>query len=489
MSANARTEKQLGLPEIQLIPQDRILIFAPHPDDEVLGCGGIIQCALKMRLPVNLVFFTYGDTNKWSYILHKKQPVVLPKDVRKMGLLRYKETIKSAGILGLTPQQLIFLGYPDFGTLKIWNAYWGGGPSFRSAFTGASAVSYKNAFRPGAFHKGEEIIRDIETILNKFRPTKIFISHPADYGSDHQALYLFTRVALWNSEKNISPEVYPYLVHYKKWPAPRGYCKNESLKPPKAMEQQISWQVHHLKPEEVELKQEALKAHRSQYISNTKSILSLIRNNELFGDFPIIELHPVKSPQFFCNRTEELKNAVEERDFIKVGDNALVFSVKLSRSPGKKTGLSVYALGYRADRPFPDTPRLHIKFGEKMFVGIEEEFIKIGDSALVFSVKLSRPLVKETGASIYIFGYRADQPFPNMPKLHIKLGERGHAITDKNHLLPPNTIQVARETRQITFEIPLKTLGNPQKIFTGARTYLFGGIPLDWLPWRIMKLV
>ena len=110
MSTNTRTGKQLRLLEVQLTSQDRILIFAPHPDDEVLGCGGIIQRALKMRRPVNLVFFTYGDTNKWSYILSRKQPVVLPKDVRNMGLLRYKETVKSAEILGLSPQQLIFLG-------------------------------------------------------------------------------------------------------------------------------------------------------------------------------------------------------------------------------------------------------------------------------------------------------------------------------------------------------------------------------------------
>ena len=254
------------------------------------------------------------------------------------------------------------------------------------------------------------------------------------------------------------------------------------------MERQISWQVHYLKSKEIELKQKALKAHRSQYISNAKHLLSFVRNNELFGDFPTIELHRVKSPRFFYNRTEELKDAVEEEKFIKVGDNALVFSVKLSRHPVRKTGLSVYAFGYRADQPFPNTPKLHIKFGEKLFVGIEEEFIKIGGESLVFSLKLSRPLTKETGASIYVFGYRVEQPFPDMPKIHVKFGERKHIITDKNHPLPPDAVQVIRETRQLTFEIPLKILGNPQKIFIGARTYLFSDIPLDWLPWRIIEV-
>lgn len=501
---NLMSESKNGyfsLPEVQFTPQDRILIFAPHPDDEILGCGGIIQYAVKMRLPVKLVFFTYGDSNKWSFILHRKRLISLPKDFRNIGLIRYEETIKSAKILGLSPQQLTFLGYPDFGTLKIWNAYWAGGPSFQSALTGASTVSYENAFRPGAPYKGEEILRDIEAVLNEFKPTKIFISHPADHSPDHQALYLFTRVALWNLERNIRPAIYPYLVHYKKWPAPKGYHKDKPLKPPIAMEQQIPWQVHCLKSEEVELNHKALKAHRSQCVSNAKHLLSFIRNNELFGDFPVIGLHPVKSPQFSYNQTEGLKDTAKEladtekkayigaeKEFIKVGNNSLAFFVKLSRRQGKETGISVYAFGYRAGQPFPNKPTLRIKFGEKVFVDIEEEFMKIKDKSLVFSVKLSQPLVKETGVSMYVFGYRADQPFPKMPKLHIKFSELGHIITNNNHLLPPDAVQVARETKQITLEIPLKRLGNPQKIFTGVRTYLIGDIPLDWFPWRIMEI-
>lgn len=490
-----------SLPEVQFTPQDRILIFAPHPDDEILGCGGIIQFAVKMRLPVKLVFFTYGDSNKWSFILYRKRLISLPKDFRNIGLIRYRETIKSAEILGLSPQQLIFLGYPDFGTLKIWNAYWGGGPSFQSALTGASTVSYENAFRPAALYKGEEILRDIEAILNEFKPTKVFISHPADRSPDHQALYLFTRVALWNLERNIRPAIYPYLVHYKKWPAPKGYHKDKPLKPPIAIEKQIPWQVHYLKPEEVELNQKALKTHRSQCISNAKHLLSFIRNNELFGDFPVIGLHPVKSPQFSYNQKEGFKNGMEglantekkafvgaEKEFIKVGNNSLAFFVKLHRRRKKETGISIYAFGYRADQSFPNKPTLRIKFGEKVFVGIEEEFMKIKDKSLVFSVKLSRSLAKETGVSMYVFGYRADQSFPNMPKLHIKFSELGHITTDKNRLLPPDTVKVARETKQLTLEIPLKTLRNPQKIFTGVRTYLIGDIPLDSFPWRITEI-
>ena len=42
--------------QLALRPDDRILVLAPHPDDEVLGCAGVIQRALAMGLPVRVVF-------------------------------------------------------------------------------------------------------------------------------------------------------------------------------------------------------------------------------------------------------------------------------------------------------------------------------------------------------------------------------------------------------------------------------------------------
>ncbi|MGO9610231.1 MAG: PIG-L deacetylase family protein, partial [Verrucomicrobiia bacterium] len=55
-----------------LTPDDRIIIFAPHPDDESIGCGGIIQQALALKVPVRIVWLTYGDNNEWSFFLYRK---------------------------------------------------------------------------------------------------------------------------------------------------------------------------------------------------------------------------------------------------------------------------------------------------------------------------------------------------------------------------------------------------------------------------------
>ena len=40
--------------------KERILIIAPHPDDEVLGCSGLIQRSLKEGKQVDVVILSGG---------------------------------------------------------------------------------------------------------------------------------------------------------------------------------------------------------------------------------------------------------------------------------------------------------------------------------------------------------------------------------------------------------------------------------------------
>src|SRR5699024_5212280 len=42
--------------------QERILVFAPHPDDETLGCGGLMGKAKSAGAEVFVQFLTVGDT-------------------------------------------------------------------------------------------------------------------------------------------------------------------------------------------------------------------------------------------------------------------------------------------------------------------------------------------------------------------------------------------------------------------------------------------
>ena len=429
-------------PDIELTSKDRLLILAPHPDDEVLGCGGMIQKAVARGLPVRVVFLTYGDSNQWSFLVYRKHPVVTPKGVQRMGLLRRDEALAAAKVIGLSADYLTFLGYPDSGTLDIWDAHWGDRPPLLSRLTRVRAVPYKSALRPGAPYKGENILQDLKTVLRDFRPTKVFVSHPADHNPDHRALYLFTRVALWDLEKEVTPELYPYLIHFKRWPKPRGEHPTELLEPPAALTQQIQWRSHRLVTEERHRKKDALKAHRTQYGYSAKYLLSFVRSNELFGDFPRVPLPPSSS------LASLLRNEMEGGEGV----------------PEELTDQEQAA-----------------------FVGFEERAVQLQEGQLILSIKFSRPLAETVEASVYFFGYRSDKSFAQMPKLHIKFGALTHEVYDQDHKLPQDLIQVTRQPGELTLRVSLEALGNPQKILTSARTYL-GEVPLDWVSWRVLDL-
>src|SRR5436305_1509420 len=86
---------------MQLAEGDRILVLAPHPDDEVLGAGGVLREAVRRGLPTRVVFLTNGDSNEWSFLAYRKRPVILPRSVLAMGILRRQEGLAAAAVLGL----------------------------------------------------------------------------------------------------------------------------------------------------------------------------------------------------------------------------------------------------------------------------------------------------------------------------------------------------------------------------------------------------
>lgn len=430
-----------GWPELSFSKSDRILVLAPHPDDESLACAGVIQEAVAMKLPLRVVFLTYGDVNQWSFIVYRKRPVLTARGARAMGLVRHDEAVAAADVLGVPRENLSFLGYPDFGTMKLWTSHWDDQPPLRSILTKATAVPYKNARRPGAPYRGDEVLRDVESIIREFRPTKIFVSHPGDVHPDHRALYLFTRVALLDLERDVHPALYPYLVHYKNWPTPRQFAPEEPLRPPSPFDEQIPWQALPLSPAENEVKRKALECHRTQYKVSANYLLSFVRANELFGDFPTLPPPPAEQPEPSIERTGRSSELPEE---------------------------------------LTDEEKA-------LFVGVETRAIRLEGNDLVLTVNLSRPLAKAVEAEILIFGYRSDREFPKMPKLRVQLGALGHKVLDQDRELPPETISVSRQENEFAIRVPLAAAGDPDDILTAGHTYL-GDVPLDWISWRVLRL-
>jgi LmbE family N-acetylglucosaminyl deacetylase len=76
-----------------------ILVLAPHPDDDVLGCGGLIAACAAAGAPAHVAYLTDGRRS------HLGAPD-WPAD--RLSAARRKEAIDAAKLLGLAPEALTF---------------------------------------------------------------------------------------------------------------------------------------------------------------------------------------------------------------------------------------------------------------------------------------------------------------------------------------------------------------------------------------------
>lgn len=81
-----------------------LVVVAPHPDDESLGCGGLIAAACAAGIPVRLVVVSDGVGS------HPNSRSYPPERLRG---LREKETHDAAAALGLAAEHVHFLRLPD----------------------------------------------------------------------------------------------------------------------------------------------------------------------------------------------------------------------------------------------------------------------------------------------------------------------------------------------------------------------------------------
>jgi LmbE family N-acetylglucosaminyl deacetylase len=430
--------------QVRLADGDRVLVLAPHPDDEVLGAGGVLREAVQRGLRVRVVFLTLGDSNEWSFLAFRKRPVVMPRGVLAMGAIRQREAVEAARSLGVQPDDLTFLGYPDYGTLSIWRSHWGARPPDRGRLTRARAVPYPTAFRPGAPFKGEEILSDLETVMREFRPTRIFVSHPADHHPDHAALYLFTRVALWDLQDEVASTVHPFLVHYPRWPGSKGFRPAMELAPPSRLRTGFAWQTRDLAPEEVTAKRQALVAHRTQYGYSASRLLPFVRSNELYGDLAVRALASGEEAVRLVNED----GAVEE-------EQTAPETVE-PEEPSELVDLS------------------------GMTVRLVRDQVEIG-------MDLRKPMPEGAAVSLYAFGYRPDLPFAALPKLEVRIERHAYTVKDQGQPLPRSTAWAAASGRWITARLPVSTLGEPNRLFLQVRTSS-PRTPLGQTPWWIVEL-
>jgi len=250
------------------------------------------------------------------------------------------------------------------------------------------------------------------------------------------------RVALWDEGMD-EVLLYPYLIHYLTWPKPKGFHPEKDITPPDALAGDEIWQQYHLTASQLEVKKMALQAHKSQYFSSPRYLLSFVKFNELFGDIPPLRLH--------------------------LNENVSIIS-------GQKKLMTTMEL--------PD----ELNDRERSaFVGVDWKSLRWESQSLNVTIGLSKPLAQDVEASIYFFGYSKNTPFSQMPKINVRLGVLSYSVYDQNRRLDQEVVYVKRSSNDVTITVPLSLLGYPQKILTSARTTL-GNFPLDNASWVVVEL-
>lgn len=267
------------------------MVFAPHSDDETLGCGGMLAMSAANGATVRVVLITNGDAFRVAVGRAYKTLHVTNQKCIDFAYKRQKETISALEELGVGRDRVTFLGYPDRGIERLWSKYWSPDTLYTSRATGADHSPYRDSLNPRAPYCGESLLSDIEKTIRAEKPTDVYVPHPCDNHPDHYATYCFVAAAIeqLRSEGDAKGiRLHTYLVHRGDWPTPKGDHPEEPLAPPFGLScSDTKWYSLALPRDIAERKRRAIGDYKTQVDVERAFMMSFARSNEIFGDVPV----------------------------------------------------------------------------------------------------------------------------------------------------------------------------------------------------------
>jgi LmbE family N-acetylglucosaminyl deacetylase len=164
----------------------RLMLVAPHPDDEALACSVILQRAVRDGSVIHVVYATDGDDNPWPQRVLEGKWRLEAADRRRWGKLRRAEALAALQILGVHPSSVHFLALPDQGLTDLLTSDSG------------------------------SILERFATSIRSWAPTDLLVPSIHDTHPDHSALAVMLRLVLaklYSDETSAS--VWAYTVHGK----------------------------------------------------------------------------------------------------------------------------------------------------------------------------------------------------------------------------------------------------------------------------------
>ncbi|MEM7124864.1 MAG: PIG-L family deacetylase [Chloroflexota bacterium] len=148
------------------------MIFAPHQNDETLGCGGTIIRKRAMDVAVDVVFMTDGRSSH-SHLI----------STQLLTALRIEEARSACEQLGVTQDRVSFLNCPDGFVDKVGHMY----------------------------------VPQILELIREREPEEIYIPYANDPQADHVATNRLLCTLLKASRLNVNVMEYPVWAWYQ-WP-------------------------------------------------------------------------------------------------------------------------------------------------------------------------------------------------------------------------------------------------------------------------------
>ncbi len=275
-----------ALPSFSLQGYHRLLILAPHCDDESLSSAGLILAAKRLGIDVRVVIETNGDGYLFATMedFHKMYPHSV--DFIRMGEVRQSESSAALHVLGILGNEIKFLSYPDRGTPSLWGDNWNNEKPYKSPYTGDNKSPYPATYNKNAIYSGESLLSDLKGILLEYKPDLIVYPHPEDVHPDHWGLSVFARLAIAEIKRDnleFNPKELTYLIHRPNFPQPRGLFLQDSIIPPEELYKiDTSWIRFDLNAMDTDQKLEAVAEYKSQLPLLSKLLYSFVRQNELF---------------------------------------------------------------------------------------------------------------------------------------------------------------------------------------------------------------
>lgn len=222
---------------LSLQADDRVLIVLPHPDDETLATGGLIQRALAAGAALRIVIATDGDLNPWPQRWIERRWRIDADARHRWGARRREEARTALAIVGVAQASVCHLGWPDGGLTA-------------------------------ALMRDDTVCERLATEVAAFEPTLVVAPVFSDRHPDHSALRVIVEIALSRSAFSRCRRL-GYIVHGE---VLAGGALTISL----SAEQQA-------------LKEHALDAHQTQMCLSAERLRKIAKRTECFETNPPCE--------------------------------------------------------------------------------------------------------------------------------------------------------------------------------------------------------